>query len=93
VQQTVDFYQALVKNEVPTELHIFGKGGHGSGLGRGDAMLDQWPSLLETWVRTQGLMVVDEKAVGPRRIPGQQAGSTNQPAGGQNQPSAAAPNR
>jgi len=93
VQQTVDFYQALVKNEVPTELHIFGKGGHGSGLGRGDAMLDQWPSLLETWIRAQGLMTVDEKAVGPRRIPGQQAGSPNPPAGGQNKPSAPAPNR
>jgi acetyl esterase/lipase len=80
VQQTVDFYQALVKNNVSTELHIFGKGGHGSGLGRGDVMLDQWPSLLETWIRSEGLMERDEKAVGPLRIP-TQAGGANRPGG------------
>lgn len=71
VQQTVDFYQALVKNDVPTELHVFANGHHGSGLGRGDAVLDQWPNLLETWLRADGLLTRDERAVGPLRIPGQ----------------------
>jgi acetyl esterase/lipase len=85
VQQTVDFYQALVKNNVSTELHIFAKGGHGSGLGRGDVVLDQWPSLLETWIRAEGLMVRDEKAVGPLRIPGQQVSAPS----GQNAPATA----
>ena len=93
VQQTVDFYQALVKNNVNTELHIFSSGGHGSGLGRGDVMLDQWPSLLETWVRAKGLMERDDKAVGPRRIPNQQNGNggANQQGGGQAQPNPPAP--
>ena len=71
VQQTVDFYQALVRNDVPTELHIFANGRHGSGLGRGDIALDQWPNLLETWVRAQGLLTRDEKAVGPPWRPSQ----------------------
>lgn len=60
VGQAVSFYEALVKNGVPAEMHIFGHGGHGSGLGRGDAALDQWPNLLESWLRTQGLLGVEK---------------------------------
>ena len=26
----------------------------GSGLGKGDASMDQWPGLLETWLRVGG---------------------------------------
>ncbi len=36
-------------------MHIFGKGAHGSGLGSGDASLDAWPGLLESWLRGLGL--------------------------------------
>lgn len=53
---TVEFYQALIKAGVPSEMHVFANGGHGSGLGKGDAALDQWPGLLETWLRAQGLL-------------------------------------
>lgn len=56
VEQSLRFYDALVKAGVPSELHIFPKGPHGTGLGKGDAALGQWPSLLETWLRAQGLM-------------------------------------
>jgi len=56
VEQGLRFYEALVKAGVPAEAHIFAKGSHGSGLGRGDASLDQWPALLETWLRAQGLL-------------------------------------
>ncbi len=56
VEQGLRFYQALIKAGVPAEAHIFANGPHGSGLGKGDAALDQWPALLETWLRTQGLL-------------------------------------
>jgi acetyl esterase/lipase len=56
VEQGLRFYEALVKAGVPAEAHIFAKGPHGTGLGKGDASLDQWPSLLETWLRAQGLL-------------------------------------
>jgi acetyl esterase/lipase len=61
---TVDFYQALLKAGVPSELHVFVNGAHGSGLGKGDAALDQWPNLLETWLRAQGLLTADKSANG-----------------------------
>lgn len=62
VGQAVSFYEALVKNGVPAEMHIFGHGGHGTGLGRGDAVLDQWPNLLEGWLRTQGLLGAEKSS-------------------------------
>ena len=56
VEQGLRFYEALVKAGVPAEAHIFAKGPHGTGLGKADASLDQWPALLETWLRAQGLL-------------------------------------
>jgi acetyl esterase/lipase len=66
VESSVEFYQALVKAGVPSELHIFANGAHGSGLGKGDPALDQWPNLLENWLRAQGLLTVDKEAVGAK---------------------------
>ena len=56
VEQGLRFYEALVKAGVPAEAHIFANGPHGTGLGRGDITLDQWPALLESWLRAQGLI-------------------------------------
>ncbi len=61
VEQALDFYDALVKAGVDSELHIFDHGVHGSGLGEGDPALDQWPNLLEMWLREKGLLAVDRK--------------------------------
>jgi acetyl esterase/lipase len=65
VEQGLSFYEALVKAGVPSEAHIFASGPHGTGLGKGDAALDQWPALLETWLRAQGLMTPDKPAPKP----------------------------
>jgi acetyl esterase/lipase len=62
VEQGLRFYDALVKAGVSAEAHIFAHGAHGSGLGKGDAALDQWPNLLETWLRAQGLLTVNKQA-------------------------------
>jgi acetyl esterase/lipase len=69
VEQGLRFYEALVKAGVPAEAHIFASGPHGTGLGKGDAALDQWPNLLENWLRAQGLLTVDKSIAGPR-VPG-----------------------
>ncbi|MBV9675419.1 MAG: hypothetical protein JO185_03735, partial [Acidobacteriaceae bacterium] len=44
---------------VPVEMHLFGHGRHGSGLGLGDPSLDLWPTLLESWLRSRGLLTRD----------------------------------
>jgi acetyl esterase/lipase len=66
VEQGMRFYEALIKAGVASEAHIFADGRHGSGLGKGDAALDQWPNLLETWLRAQGLFTPDESVAGPK---------------------------
>jgi acetyl esterase/lipase len=63
VEQGLRFYAALVKAGVPSEAHIFPNGAHGSGLGKGDPALDQWPGLLETWLRAQGLLTKEVPVV------------------------------
>ncbi|MDE3063301.1 MAG: alpha/beta hydrolase [Acidobacteriota bacterium] len=67
VEQGLRYYEALVKAGVPAEAHIFQSGPHGTGLGSGDAALDQWPGLLETWLRANGLLMRDAAATAPAR--------------------------
>lgn len=52
----VRFYQKLVAEKVPVEMHIFANGQHGTGLGGADPALSQWPELLQEWLRAQGLL-------------------------------------
>ncbi len=66
VEQGLRFYEALVKAGVPAEGHIFSNGPHGTGLGKADAALDQWPNLLEIWLRAQGLLTPDKSVAMPK---------------------------
>ena len=65
VEQGLRFYEALVKVGVPAEAHIYAHGPHGTGLGKGDASLDQWPAQLETWLRAQGLLTPEPVVAKP----------------------------
>lgn len=55
-ENSVLFYLALRKANVPAELHIYEKGPHGFGLGWADATLSTWPSRLADWMRGRGLL-------------------------------------
>ncbi|CAM4370614.1 alpha/beta hydrolase [Zobellia roscoffensis] len=52
VENSLVFYRALIKNEVPAAMHIFPKGGHGFGLGLKDKYLRTWPELLFGWMES-----------------------------------------
>lgn len=67
VEQGLRYYEALVKAGVPAEGHIFADGPHGVGLGKSDAALDQWPNLLEIWLRAQGLLPQPNPSTHPGR--------------------------
>ncbi len=56
VQASIDYFEALRAAKVPVEFHSFAHGSHGSGLGSGDPALDLWPTLLDAWMRGQGLL-------------------------------------
>jgi acetyl esterase/lipase len=55
-ENSVAFYLALHKMNVPAELHIFQKGEHGVGLDLRDPALGEWPKLLINWLRGLGLL-------------------------------------
>ncbi len=48
------FYQALLENGVPAEMHIFQRGVHGLGLAPQDPSMGQWPGLMVDWLRRGG---------------------------------------
>jgi acetyl esterase/lipase len=55
-ENSVLFYLALRKANVPAELHIFEPGPHGVGLALSDPVLAEWPALLSNWLRLRGLL-------------------------------------
>lgn len=55
-ENSIVFYQALVRAGVPAEMHIFATGPHGVGLAMGDPALGEWPGLLANWLRGRGLL-------------------------------------
>jgi acetyl esterase/lipase len=56
VANSLRFYAALRKAQVPAELHVFESGPHGVGLALQDPSLGQWPGLLREWLRHRGLL-------------------------------------
>ena len=55
VQNSIEFYMALRKANVPAEMHIYQHGKHGVGLASDDPALASWPTLLSNWMKTRGL--------------------------------------
>jgi acetyl esterase/lipase len=51
VENSLLFYQALKDNNIPAEMHIYPKGGHGFGLGLGKGYLETWTDRLVDWIR------------------------------------------
>ena len=50
IENSVRFYQALQKNKVPAEIHIYEKGGHGFGL-HNKTTTDEWFDRLINWMK------------------------------------------
>ncbi|GJD48895.1 hypothetical protein OPKNFCMD_1621 [Methylobacterium crusticola] len=49
-------YGALRAADVPVEMHLFEKGGHGFNLGVPGSPAAAWPGLFATWARRRGLI-------------------------------------
>lgn len=61
VMNSVAFYTALVKYDVPAEMHLFQHGNHGAGLAAGNPELSVWPDLLIKWMRERGLAAASDQ--------------------------------
>lgn len=51
VENSIRYYQALVKNKVPASLHCYPIGGHGWGFNDSFKYKRQWTGELEKWLR------------------------------------------
>jgi acetyl esterase/lipase len=56
VENSLYYYEALKNAQVPAELHVFSKGGHGYGLRATGDPVAVWPKLVEQWLRSRGLL-------------------------------------
>ena len=51
VENSIRYYQALVKNKIPASLHCYPVGGHGWGYNDSFKYKRQWTDELEKWLR------------------------------------------
>ncbi len=50
-ENSIRFYLALKKHNVPAEMHIFQEGAHGFGMTKKNLPVDQWPDLFYNWLK------------------------------------------
>lgn len=60
-------FEALQAQGVPSELHVFERGGHSWGLGQAGTAPAAWPRLFAAWARQHGFMTKDA-APAPRAV-------------------------
>jgi len=48
---SIVFYQALIKNKIPAELHIYEKGGHGFGM-HNPTTKEEWIDRCKSWMES-----------------------------------------
>jgi acetyl esterase/lipase len=54
-ENSIKYYEALIKNHVSAEMHIFQNGGHGFGTRLLEGK-DNWMDLLKVWMEHNGLL-------------------------------------
>jgi acetyl esterase/lipase len=55
-ENSILYYLALRQAKVPAELHIYGVGKHGAGLGHKNPALSSWTGRLEDWMKGRELL-------------------------------------
>ena len=55
-ENSIAFYLALRKAEVPAEMHIYEKGGHGFGPGADKGAVSSWMARCADWMEGRGLL-------------------------------------
>jgi acetyl esterase/lipase len=46
------YYEALIKKNVPADIHIFSKGGHGFGTIKTNYPIDAWMDIVRDWIKS-----------------------------------------
>lgn len=54
VKHSFLYFQALQKNKIPAEIHVYQNGGHGYGLAKDKGTTSTWPSTCLLWLKANG---------------------------------------
>ena len=60
VKHSLTYYAALQQAGVPTEMHLFAQGGHAFALRPTKLAIGRWPTLVEQWLHTIGVLSPEE---------------------------------
>lgn len=55
IKNSIVYFEGLQKYSIPSELHIFLKGGHGYGLSPDKGTQSAWPALCIRWLKELGI--------------------------------------
>lgn len=55
-RNSIEFYLAMKKFNIPVEMHIFRDGGHGFGMTKQNLPIDNWPVLFLQWLKAEGII-------------------------------------
>lgn len=56
IDNSLLMFNALRKNKVLSEMHVFQAGGHGWGMGKPNTLVQAWPALFEAWIKYNGFV-------------------------------------
>lgn len=55
-ENSLRLYGALIKHDIPAELHLYERGKHGFGLGKNKGPVASWAMLCEAWLHQRKLL-------------------------------------
>jgi len=55
-ENSVQYFRACRKQGVPAEMHVYSSGGHGFGMWRDEDTIATWPTALQAWLTSQGVI-------------------------------------
>jgi acetyl esterase/lipase len=61
VENSILFYQALTRANVPAEMYLFEHGSHGMGMRAGLGTASDWPRRAEDWLRDRKLLSAEKR--------------------------------
>ncbi|HEY7117626.1 MAG TPA: sialate O-acetylesterase [Tepidisphaeraceae bacterium] len=53
---SVDYAAAMTRLNLPAEVHVYDKGGHGYGLGQSGGPVATWPEACANWLKARGFV-------------------------------------
>nr|ALS89885.1 prolyl oligopeptidase family [uncultured bacterium] len=62
VENSIVFYQALTRANVPAEMYLFERGSHGMGMRNGLGTASNWHKRAEEWLAARGLLDAEKTA-------------------------------